>query len=203
MTRSIRCKQEWCFRALVGLCLRGAAALISICVVSNSPAFGQMGYTSVYSDTFGDDSAFNTNCAGPGSGSVVIGTGTSEESYNSYGHEHSVTVTIIGPNGDSMTTESGFGGSYASGSAIIGFDPDVEGDFFTSVEDRTFCPIANHEYFSGQAFSNAASGGGSCLFYQRESAVPLTTNLCGYTICASSEDDTCATFLRSTAFHPV
>ena len=69
-----------------------------------TPAFGQMGSSVIYSDSWVDDSTSTV---------YVIGTGITSDSYNSYNHRYWVSTTLTSPSGRIAGGSSQQSGSYA------------------------------------------------------------------------------------------
>jgi hypothetical protein len=158
-----------------------------------SPAYGQI----VYSDMWADDTdAENGNL-------YIVGSGVTEDSYNSYGHEYSATMTLSGPNGSQVTQAAEGRGLYVTARAedALLWDPDFPGSFFIVSSHVTYCPI--YSMGGWESFSyvqgDFSADGENTLYYKEDGL--LTPNTCAYHLCPWEEDKYCYTRSRGSQTH--
>ena len=103
-------------------------------LIVSSPAFGQMGNSVTYSDSWVDDSSSPAY--------FIMGSGVTSDSYNSYGHRYWVTTTLTSPTGRTASGTSYTSGSYARMDVSLSWDFETgeEGDFTTFTNHSMSCP---------------------------------------------------------------
>lgn len=101
-------------------------------LVASTSAFGQMGYSVWYSDSWVD---YNSN---PG---YVIGCGITSDSYNSYGHRYWVNTSLRSPSGRTAYGDSSTSATYARVDVYLSWDYETDfGDFITTTTHSMTCP---------------------------------------------------------------
>lgn len=96
------------------------------------PAFGQMGSSVTYSDSWADYS---------GNPGYIIGCGITSDSYNTYGHRYWVSSTIRSPSGRTASGTSFTSSSYARIDVSLSWDYESDfGDFTTTSTHSMTCP---------------------------------------------------------------
>src|SRR5258705_6186102 len=115
-------------------------------LIASTPAFGQMGNSVTYSDSW---LGYDSN---PG---YVVGSGVTSDSYNSYGHRYWVTTTLRSPSGRIASGTSYTSGYYARMDVSLSSDYVSEfGDFTTTVDHSMSCP-----YMYGTIVTTTTSAG--------------------------------------------
>lgn len=136
--------------SLFTISLRSVFALLILSFVSSLQVFAQMGSGTTYSDTWIEIS---------GSEASVIGSGVTDESYNTYNHEAWVNVTLTSSSGQTATASAGQqgGGGYGTFAHADAVLPLTEIDEFFNVESEHgyFCAIAFRDTDLGTTFVTA------------------------------------------------
>ena len=106
-------------------------------LIAWTPAFGQMGSSVTYSDSWVDDSSSPAY--------YIIGCGVTTDSYNSYGHRYWVSTTLTSPSGRTASGTSSTSASYARMDVSLPWDFETgeTGDFTTSTTHSMTCPYIN------------------------------------------------------------
>jgi hypothetical protein len=141
--------------------LRAAALLLFLSVIAAPSAFGQMGSSAVYSDMWvNDSSAPAENVEGaPPPPYTVVGTGVTQDNYNSYGHTYWVVTTLRSPNGRTASVTSYKTSSYSAytrGDVSLSYDLTDLGQFTVNTTHRMCCP-----YMGGNPYTEYNCYGGS------------------------------------------
>lgn len=129
---------------LLAVSLRFLFIVLILIFVITLQVSAQMGSGTTYSDTWIDTSV---------SGGLVIGSGVTDESYNTYNHEAWVNVTLTSSSGQTATAGAGQqgGGGYGTFARADAVLPLNEADEFFDVE-------AEHGYFCAIAFRDTNLG---------------------------------------------
>jgi hypothetical protein len=120
-------------------------------------AFGQMGYSVTYSDTWVDSSSTSMG--------YVVGSGITTDSYNTYNHRYWVKPTITSPSGRTATGTSYTSSSYARLDVSLSWDYRTDFGLYTiSTTHSMTCP-----YIFGVVSSTTGTGitvGASTVVFQ-------------------------------------
>lgn len=132
---------------LVVITLRLQAITVFLGFVTISSAFGQMGYSTTYSDIWVDTSGVDQNRAyNEGEtvpGAYVVGCGLTQDSYNTFGHRYWVTTTLTGqPNGRTASGTSPETPSYSRVEVQLPwtFNEAESGDYSVNSTHYLYCP---------------------------------------------------------------
>jgi hypothetical protein len=125
----------------------GVMVLFLSCV---SAAFGQMGNSAIYSDEWVDTS--NPQAIS------IVGSGTTQDYQNYYGHTYWVVTKVTSPTGRTATATSYQSSSYAHIETHLSWDWNEPGIWFVETRHWMCCPYMGGNPFTGQ---NCISGGSS------------------------------------------
>ncbi|CAN5874406.1 hypothetical protein BH20ACI4_BH20ACI4_09410 [soil metagenome] len=130
--------------------LLSISAILNLSFVITLQVSAQMGSGVTYSDTWIESSV---------TGNSVIGSGVTDESYNTYNHEAWVNVTLSNSSGQTATANAGQqgGGGYGTFARADAVLPLTETDEFFNVESEHgyFCAIAFRDTILGTTFVTA------------------------------------------------
>ena len=117
-----------------------------VLIVCAPAAFGQMGSSVTYSDTWVDSSSTTTG--------YIYGSGITTDSYNTYNHRYWVKPTITSPSGRTATGTSYTSSSYARLDVSLSWDYRTDlGLYTTSTTHSMTCP-----YIFGVVSSTTGTG---------------------------------------------
>jgi len=140
-------------------------------------------YATTYSDVWisGDSDTYDDNAPTEGQ---VWGMGTTEDMYNSYGHDYWVITTITASDGSSATTTSASSTSYAQALAVLPVGPY---DYDIASEHWYYCPIGYSTVLFTTAWGLARYHGHQDVYYKLTEQVgptPITGTIdCYYEVC--------------------
>lgn len=152
--------------------LRYTAAIVFITICINLPALGQMSYTTVYSDAWGDET-------------YIYGCGVTEDYYNSWGHTFNAITTITSPQGRTSTQDSGYNTPYGRADVVLEFQDNDSGTYLVNTEHYYYCPVVFETYYAG-ASTASMTGSVHEVYYGFRYSVPnpySNGTICNYQKC--------------------
>jgi hypothetical protein len=136
------------------------SVLVTLVLGSYGSASAQMGSSATYSDSWVDDSEPESV--------AIVGTGVTQDTYNSYGHTYWVVTTLTSPSGRTSNATSyhtNAYNAYTSTETSLTWDWNDLGDYTTGSQHWMCCPYMANYCFANSSTTVVAKAGASRAAY--------------------------------------